>query len=66
VTLEIHDDGHGFDLAEANRRRTGMGLLSMRERVALIDGSLEIKTAPSNGTTISATIPLGARLQAVH
>jgi len=35
-----------------------MGLLSMRERVALVDGSLEIKTAPNNGTTIVATVPL--------
>ena len=33
VTLEVHDDGSGFDLAEAERRRRGMGLLSMRERV---------------------------------
>jgi signal transduction histidine kinase len=66
VTLEIHDDGRGFDLAEADRRREGMGLLSMRERVALIDGSLEIKTAPASGTTVSATAPLGARLQSVH
>jgi signal transduction histidine kinase len=35
-----------------------MGLLSMRERVALVDGTLEIKTAPKNGTTVVATIPL--------
>jgi signal transduction histidine kinase len=58
--LEVHDDGHGFDLRAVEKKGTtgGMGLLSMRERVALVDGSLEIKTAPSNGTTIVATIPL--------
>jgi signal transduction histidine kinase len=59
--LEVHDDGRGFDLRAVDKKGTagGMGLLSMRERVALVDGSLEIKTAPNNGTTIVATIPLG-------
>lgn len=66
VTLEVHDDGRGFDLAQADRRRAGIGLMSMRERVALIDGSLEIKTAPASGTTVSATIPLGASDLAVN
>ena len=56
--LEVHDDGRGFDLREAEARRAGMGLMSMRERVALVDGTLEIKTAPNSGTTIVATIPL--------
>jgi signal transduction histidine kinase len=58
--LEVHDDGRGFDLAAVDAKGTagGMGLLSMRERVALVDGTLEIKTAPKNGTTVVATIPL--------
>lgn len=65
VTLEVHDDGKGFDLAEAKHRHSGMGLLSMNERVGLIDGTLEIKTAPGSGTTVSATVPLDVRLHAV-
>lgn len=56
--LEVLDDGCGFDLEEAQRRRPGMGLLSMRERVSLVDGSLDIRTAPDNGTTVTASIPL--------
>ena len=58
--LEVHDDGRGFDLAAVDAKGTagGMGLLSMRERVALVDGTLDIKTAPNNGTTVVATIPL--------
>jgi signal transduction histidine kinase len=58
--LEVHDDGHGFDFRAVEKKGTagGMGLLSMRERVALVDGSLEVKTAPNNGTTIVATVPL--------
>jgi signal transduction histidine kinase len=66
VTLDIHDDGKGFDLAASERHRTGIGLLSMRERVALVDGTLDIKTAPGSGTTVSATIPLGTPLKVVH
>lgn len=65
VTLEVHDDGSGFDLANAQRNRAGMGLLSMNERVGLINGALEIKTAPGSGTTVSATVPLDVRPDAV-
>ncbi len=57
ATLDILDDGTGFDLNEAERRRPGMGLLSMRERVSLVDGDLVIRTAPGGGTAISATVP---------
>src|SRR5678815_870493 len=60
ATLEILDDGKGFDLREAERRRPGMGLLSMRERVSLVDGELSIRTAPGDGTAISATVPTSA------
>lgn len=56
--LEVLDDGCGFELQEAQRRRPGMGLRSMRERVSLVDGTLDIRTAPGNGTTVTASIPL--------
>jgi signal transduction histidine kinase len=57
ATLDVLDDGKGFDLKEAEQRRPGMGLLSMRERVSLVDGELSIRTAPGDGTAISATVP---------
>jgi len=60
ATLEVLDDGKGFDLREAEKRRPGMGLLSMRERVSLLDGELAIRTAPGDGTAISATVPIVA------
>jgi signal transduction histidine kinase len=66
VTLEVHDDGRGFDLAAAERRRSGMGLLSMRERTALIDGSVEIKTTAGGGTTVVATVPLDVEPDALE
>jgi signal transduction histidine kinase len=65
ATLSVHDDGGGFDLAEAEARRSGMGLTSMQERVDLLDGRLEINTAKGSGTTISATVPLDSASKSV-
>jgi signal transduction histidine kinase len=66
ATLEVHDDGRGFDLDAAERTHPQHGLASMRERVSLVDGWLEIKTARGGGTTITATIPLAPSPDAVH
>jgi signal transduction histidine kinase len=57
VAIEIADDGKGFDVPDAMRRRPGMGLFTMRERVSLVDGTFEI-SSDSRGTTVAATIPL--------
>jgi signal transduction histidine kinase len=59
VVLTLHDDGVGFDAetlqwAEGDR---GMGLVGMRERAMLIGGTLEIETAPQQGTTIIVSAP---------
>ena len=61
VTLEIEDDGVGFEPAlVAHPRETGegLGLLGMRERLALLGGQLEIESEPGSGTRIIATAPL--------
>jgi NarL family two-component system sensor histidine kinase LiaS len=55
VRLTIADDGTGFDVAHANGH--GMGLASMRERVAAYDGTLHIASS-AGATTVEATIPL--------
>jgi signal transduction histidine kinase len=49
VTLEIIDDGCGFDLASA-RKGGGMGLASMEERAINIEASLVIDSHPDKGT----------------
>jgi len=54
VTLEVDDDGHGFDVA---RPVSGMGLTNLRERVDALHGSLEVASTPGEGTTIRATFP---------
>jgi signal transduction histidine kinase len=58
ATLEVADDGRGFDVRRAEERRPGMGMFSMRERVALVNGSLVVESAPGLGTRIVATVPL--------
>lgn len=60
VRLVIGDDGIGFDPPSVERRRPGVGLLSMRDRLTLLDGSFDIHTAPGNGTTVVATVDFAA------
>jgi PAS domain S-box-containing protein len=56
VTLEISDDGLGFD---AQGDFPGhLGLRSMRERASRLGGTLEIESTPSRGTRIRALIPV--------
>lgn len=52
----IEDDGPGFDPETAGAGR--LGVRGMRERVALLGGTLEIESAPGAGTTVYARIPL--------
>ncbi len=57
VRLEVEDDGCGFDVAEADRRRPGMGLFTIRERSALIGAVPSISSAVGRGTRISVALP---------
>jgi signal transduction histidine kinase len=58
AVLEVADDGCGFDVRSAEERRPGMGLFSMRERVALVNGRLVLTSARGRGTRVVATVPL--------
>ena len=64
--LQVHDDGRGFDVAAVERGHTATGLASIRERLALVDGMLEIQTAVGGGTTITASVPLSDMPGAAH
>jgi signal transduction histidine kinase len=57
IGLSIQDDGIGFDAAEV-RKKSGLGLSSMRERVRIIRGELRITSEPEKGTTIKVNMPL--------
>ncbi|HZQ88665.1 MAG TPA: GAF domain-containing sensor histidine kinase [Gaiellaceae bacterium] len=56
VTAIIEDDGVGFDPARA--REDGLGLIGMRERVALVGGRLTVESRPGAGTTFVAEVPV--------
>jgi signal transduction histidine kinase len=60
VTVDIRDDGKGFDpLALSARTGTGgFGLDGMRARAERIAGSLTVESEPGFGTAVSAHIPL--------
>jgi signal transduction histidine kinase len=57
LQLAVRDDGAGFDSALHHHRQT-LGLTSMRERVHLFRGELDIESAPGQGTTVVAWVPL--------
>ena len=57
VGLSIKDRGRGFD---PNIRRTGLGLVTMRERVRSIGGDMKVTASPGDGTQIDVNVPLSA------
>jgi signal transduction histidine kinase len=60
IRLEIHDNGKSFALERVllAKRHKRLGLLGSRERVEMIGGTFEVKSAPGRGTTIRAEIPI--------
>jgi PAS domain S-box-containing protein len=57
LLLIVSDEGKGFDV-EATRAVSGLGLVSMNERVRLMNGSFEIRSTPGKGTRIELSLPL--------
>jgi len=61
-TLEVRDDGRGFDTgAVAARGRRNFGLQFMRERAELIGARFDVRSRPDGGTVVRLAIPRGAR-----
>lgn len=58
VTAMVRDNGHGFDEGEVQKAGGGLGLFGMRERLALVGGSLQIDTTRGSGTLVTARVPL--------
>jgi signal transduction histidine kinase len=59
--LEIEDDGLGFDVEAVNKsydKRGSLGMVNLRERTELVNGLLNIDSAPGKGTRIQVYIPL--------
>ncbi|MCS7010126.1 MAG: GAF domain-containing sensor histidine kinase [Anaerolineales bacterium] len=61
LRLEIQDDGVGFDVEAVNRaydQRGSLGMVNLRERTELINGLLQIQSAPGKGTLVRVLIPM--------
>ncbi len=57
LNLRVEDSGDGFDLEEA-RKRGGLGLTSMQERVRLVNGKFDIRSQPGLGTIVEVFVPV--------
>ncbi len=56
MQIAVSDNGSGFD-PERSRDHASLGLASMRERVRLLHGQLDIESTPGRGTTVVAWVP---------
>ncbi len=69
LTIEIEDDGVGFDPGEMDQPREsgqGLGLLGMRERLFLVGGSCTIESQAGQGTRILVQVPMTTAESAQH
>ena len=60
LELQIVDRGMGFDV-EDSKNMEGLGLVSMRERILMLNGKISIESKPNAGTMIRAYVPLTAK-----
>jgi signal transduction histidine kinase len=64
LTIEVEDDGVGFEPEEMRQPREsgqGLGLLGMRERLALLGGTCAVESQPGHGTRVVIRVPLGPK-----
>jgi signal transduction histidine kinase len=57
LTMSVADDGGGFDVV-AVRKGGGLGLVSIEERVRLVQGRVAIRSSPLGGTVIEVSLPV--------
>jgi len=57
VGLSVIDNGKGFDKRDKSGHQKGLGLISMQERLRLLNGFLNIHSRPADGTKVCAWIP---------
>jgi signal transduction histidine kinase len=57
LTLNVTDDGQGFDASHLSESE-GLGVAGMRERAALVGGSLDVTSQPRKGTWVYLKVPI--------
>ena len=60
LVLEVEDEGVGFQ----EKNASGLGLVSMRERAGLMNGTIELATGQTGGALVRVTVPLASSLPA--
>ena len=64
LRLVVRDDGEGFEVPRYSgpgpAQEKNLGLLGMKERAALVSGSIEIISAPGNGTVVEIVLPFAS------
>ena len=63
VQVEVRDDGAGFDVSRADASAAdhgGFGLFSIRERLKVLGGTLDISSSPERGTSFLLSVPVAA------
>ena len=66
AVIEVQDNGQGFDVAAVNAgydKRGSLGMINMRERAELAEGTLVLESAPGAGTRVQVYVPLQAPLE---
>ena len=61
VHVEVTDTGVGFDTAAATATGSGIGLLGMSERAAMVGGLFDVRSTPGDGTRVRVRVPVGER-----
>jgi signal transduction histidine kinase len=65
ITLDVFDDGRGFDpgTVPPPSETGGYGLRAMRQRIEQLGGELSVESTPGEGTIIAAQLPLPVEIQ---
>lgn len=65
LRISVRDDGHGFDIDESLSASRSLGILTLRERLSALGGSIHLEASPGEGSNVHVLIPAAAikRLQ---
>ncbi|MCW3465140.1 sensor histidine kinase [Chitinophaga nivalis] len=58
INIMVQDNGRGFNVEEAERTKSGMGLNSLREMIANLNGEIRFDSNPASGTTVNIDLPV--------
>src|SRR6185295_13316630 len=66
IRLNVSDNGAGFGVQTAGGKPLAFGLAGMRERAALMGGTLTVRSAPGNGASVILQLPRNPERTTIH